>query len=150
MKIAIGNDHAALELKNHIVDYLIREGHEVVNFGTDTPASTDYPIYGARVAHAVANGECERGVVICGTGIGISISANKVKGIRCALCSEPVSAKLTRQHNDANVLAMGARIIGPAMAEEIVHTFLTTEFEGGRHSRRVDLITKLENGQAIE
>ncbi len=150
MKIAIGNDHAALELKNHIVDYLIREGHEVVNFGTDTPASTDYPIYGARVAHAVANGECERGVVICGTGIGISISANKVKGIRCALCSEPVSAKLTRQHNDANVLAMGARIIGPAMAEEIVHTFLTTEFEGGRHSRRVDLITKLENGQTIE
>lgn len=150
MKIAIGNDHAALELKNHIVDYLIREGHEVVNFGTDTPASTDYPIYGARVAHAVANGECERGIVICGTGIGISISANKVKGIRCALCSEPVSAKLTRQHNDANVLAMGARIIGPAMAEEIVHTFLTTEFEGGRHSRRVDLITKLENGQTIE
>ena len=150
MKIAIGNDHAALELKNHIVDYLIREGHEVVNFGTYTPASTDYPIYGARVAHAVANGECERGVVICGTGIGISISANKVKGIRCALCSEPVSAKLTRQHNDANVLAMGARIIGPAMAEEIVHTFLTTEFEGGRHSRRVDLITKLENGQTIE
>ena len=150
MKIAIGNDHAALELKNHIVDYLVREGHEVVNFGTDTPASTDYPIYGARVAHAVANGECERGVVICGTGIGISISANKVKGIRCALCSEPVSAKLTRQHNDANVLAMGARIIGPAMAEEIVHTFLTTEFEGGRHSRRIDLITKLENGQTIE
>lgn len=150
MKIAIGNDHAALELKNHIVDYLVKEGHEVVNFGTDTPASTDYPIYGVRVAHAVANGECERGVVICGTGIGISISANKVKGIRCALCSEPVSAKLTRQHNDANVLAMGARIIGPAMAEEIVHTFLTTEFEGGRHSRRVDLITKLENGQTIE
>lgn len=150
MKIAIGNDHAALELKNHIVDYLVKEGHEVVNFGTDTPASTDYPIYGARVAHAVANGECERGVVICGTGIGISISANKVKGIRCALCSEPVSAKLTRQHNDANVLAMGARIIGPAMAEEIVHMFLTTEFEGGRHSRRVDLITKLENGQTIE
>ena len=150
MKIAIGNDHAALELKNHIVDYLLKEGHEVVNFGTDTPASTDYPIYGARVAHAVANGECERGIVICGTGIGISISANKVKGIRCALCSEPVSAKLTRQHNDANVLAMGARIIGPAMAEEIVHTFLTTEFEGGRHSRRVDLITKLENGQTIE
>ena len=150
MKIAIGNDHAALELKNHIVDYLVKEGHEVVNFGTDTPASTDYPISGARVAHAVANGECERGVVICGTGIGISISANKVKGIRCALCSEPVSAKLTRQHNDANVLAMGARIIGPAMAEEIVHTFLTTEFEGGRHSRRVDLITKLENGQTIE
>lgn len=150
MKIAIGNDHAALDLKNHVVDYLIKQGHEVVNFGTDTPASTDYPIYGARVAHAVANGECERGIVICGTGIGISISANKVRGIRCALCSEPVSAKLTRQHNDANVLAMGARIIGPAMAEEIVHTFLTTEFEGGRHSRRVDLITKLENGQTIE
>ena len=145
MKIAIGNDHAALELKNHIVDYLIREGHEVVNFGTDTPASTDYPIYGARVAHAVANGECERGVVICGTGIGISISANKVKGIRCALCSEPVSAKLTRQHNDANVLAMGARIIGPAMAEEIVHTFLTTEFEGGRHEKRIAKLMAIEN-----
>ena len=150
MKIAIGNDHAALELKNHIVDYLIQQGHEVVNFGTDTPASTDYPIYGARVAHAVASGECERGIVICTTGIGISISANKVRGIRCALCSEPVSARLTRQHNDANVLAMGARIIGPAMAEEIVHTFLTTEFEGGRHSHRVDLITKLENEQTIE
>lgn len=150
MKIAIGNDHAALDLKNHIVDYLVKEGHEVVNFGTDTPASTDYPIYGARVAHAVASGECERGIVICGTGIGISISANKVRGIRCALCSEPVSARLTRQHNDANVLAMGARIIGPAMAEEIVHTFLTTEFEGGRHSRRIDLITKLENEQTIE
>ena len=145
MKIAIGNDHAALELKNHIVDYLVKEGHEVVNFGTDTPASTDYPIYGARVAHAVANGECERGVVICGTGIGISISANKVKGIRCALCSEPVSAKLTRQHNDANVLAMGARIIGPAMAEEIVHTFLTTEFEGGRHEKRIAKLMAIEN-----
>lgn len=150
MKIAIGNDHAAVDLKNYIVDYLRKQGHEVVNFGTDDTASTDYPIYGARVAHAVASGECERGIAICGTGIGISISANKIKGIRCALCSEPVSARLTRQHNDANVLAMGARIIGPAMAEEIVHTFLTTEFEGGRHSHRVGLIEKLENEQTIE
>ena len=150
MKIAIGNDHAALELKNHIVDYLLKEGHEVVNFGTDTPASTDYPIYGARVAHAVANGECERGVVICGTGIGISISANKVKGIRCALCSEPVSAKLTRQHNDANVLAMGARIIGPELAKCIARAFLTAQFEGGRHALRVEMLSALERGEEIE
>ena len=144
MKIAIGNDHAALELKNHIVDYLVKEGHEVVNFGTDTPASTDYPIYGARVAHAVANGECERGIVICGTGIGISISANKVKGIRCALCSEPVSAKLTRQHNDTNMLAIGAGITGPNLALAIVDTWLNTAFVGGRHQRRIDKFMKLE------
>ena len=144
MKIAIGNDHAALELKNHIVDYLVKEGHEVVNFGTDTPASTDYPIYGARVAHAVANGECERGVVICGTGIGISISANKVKGIRCALCSDPLSAEMTRRHNNTNMLAMGAGIIGQNLAMDIVDTWLTTEFEGGRHQLRVDKISALE------
>lgn len=150
MKISLGCDHGGYALKEHIKAYLESKGHEVVDCGTYSTDSCDYPIFGEAAARKVQSGECERGIVICGTGIGISISANKVKGIRCALCSEPVSAKLTRQHNDANVLAMGARIIGPAMAEEIVHTFLTTEFEGGRHSRRVDLITKLENGQTIE
>lgn len=150
MKISLGCDHGGYALKEHIKAYLESKGHEVVDCGTYSTDSCDYPIFGEAAARKVQSGECERGIVICGTGIGISISANKVRGIRCALCSEPVSAKLTRQHNDANVLAMGARIIGPAMAEEIVHTFLTTEFEGGRHSRRVDLITKLENGQTIE
>ena len=148
--IALACDHAALEMNREIIGLLDDMGLAYKDFGTYEAVSCHYPLYGERAARAVASGACERGIVVCTTGIGISISANKVKGIRCALCSEPVSAKLTRQHNDANVLAMGARIIGPAMAEEIVHTFLTTEFEGGRHSRRVDLITKLENGQTIE
>ena len=150
MKIAIGNDHAALELKNHIVDYLVKEGHEVVNFGTDTPASTDYPIYGARVAHAVANGECERGVVICGTGIGISISANKVKGIRCALCSEPVSAKLTRQHNDANVISIGARQHTVEEATAFIDAFIAEPFSAEeRHARRIAQLAEYETTGVI-
>ena len=148
--IAIACDHGGYNLKEAVKAHLTEKGYEVKDFGTNSLDSCDYPDYAAPAAKAVADGTCEKGIVICTTGIGVSIVANKVKGIRCALCSEPVSAKLTRQHNDANVLAMGARIIGPAMAEEIVHTFLTTEFEGGRHSRRVDLITKLENGQTIE
>ena len=148
--VSIASDHGGYRLKEHIKAYLTAKGISVLDCGCDSLDSCDYPIFGKAAAQAVADGRCEKGIVICTTGIGISIAANKVKGIRCALCSEPVSAKLTRQHNDANVLAMGARIIGPAMAEEIVHTFLTTEFEGGRHSRRVDLITKLENGQTIE
>ena len=149
MKIAIGNDHGALDLKLHVVKYLETLGHEVVNFGTDTTDSCDYPVFAEKVCKAVLSGECDKGILICGTGIGISIAANKIHGIRCALCSEPCSAKLTRAHNDANVLAMGARIIGPVLAEGIVDAFLTTEFSGGRHQRRVDMITKLEQDQTI-
>ena len=150
MKIAIGNDHVGVELKQHLVQYLEAKGFEVVNFGTDTTASTDYPIYAERVSKAVVSGECDRGVLICGTGLGISISANKVHGVRCAVCSEPVSAALARQHNDANIIAMGARTIGPVMAEALVDVFLNTEFEGGRHQRRVDEIMKLDRGESVQ
>ncbi len=150
MKIAIGNDHVGVALKEHLTEYLSKQGHEVVNFGTDSTASTDYPVYADRVAHAVVSGECDKGILICGTGIGISIAANKIHGVRCALCSEPCSAELSRLHNNANIVAMGARIIGPVLAESIVEAFLTTSYEGGRHQRRVDLIAKLEEDQTIE
>ena len=150
MTIAIGNDHGAVDMKNHVMDWLVKNGYEVVNFGTDSTESTDYPIYAERVARAVVSGECDRGVLICGTGIGISISANKIHGVRCALCSEPVSTALSRQHNDANIVAMGARTIGPVMAEEIVRTFLTTDFEGGRHAIRVGKIMQLDRGETLE
>lgn len=150
MKIAIGNDHGAVDLKFHIVKYLEKQGHEVVNFGSDVSDSCDYPVYAEKVGKAVVSGEFDKGILICGTGIGISIAANKVKGVRCALCSEPCSAKLTREHNDANILAMGARIIGPVLAESIVDAFLTTDFCGEeRHQRRVDLVSKLEQEQTI-
>lgn len=145
MKIAIGNDHVAVELKNHIKKYVEDKGHTVVNFGTDSSESCDYPIYGEKVANAVASGECDLGILICGTGIGISLAANKVKGIRAAVCSEPYSARLTRQHNNANIIAFGARVVGQAMAEMIVDEFLNAEYEGGRHQRRVDMITAIEN-----
>lgn len=150
MKIAIGNDHGAVDMKKHVVGWLEANGYEVVNFGTDDTASTDYPIYAERVAKAVVSGECDRGVLICGTGIGISIAANKIHGVRCALCSEPVSAALCRLHNNANIVAMGARTIGPVMAEEIVKTFLTTGFEGGRHALRVDKIMALDRGESVQ
>lgn len=150
MKIAIGNDHTAVEMKNGIVAFLENKGYEVVNFGTDTGDRSDYPIYGKRVADAVASGECDLGVLICGTGIGISLTANKVKGIRAAVCSEAYSAKMTRMHNDANIIAFGARVVGQATAEEIVDAFLSAEYEGGRHARRVDMITAVENGEDIE
>lgn len=150
MKIAIANDHGGVELKQHLMEYMTAKGHEVVNFGTDVAVSTDYPIYAERVAKSVLSGECEKGVLICGTGLGISISANKIHGIRCAVCTEPVSAALSRQHNDANIVAMGARVIGPVMAEAIVDAFLTSRFEGGRHQLRVDMITKLDNGESLE
>ncbi len=147
MKIAIGNDHVAVELKNHITKYVEAKGYTVVNFGTDSSESCDYPIYGEKVARAVASGECDLGILICGTGIGISLAANKVKGIRAAVCSEPYSARLTRQHNNANIIAFGARVVGQAMAEMIVDEFLNAEYEGGRHQRRVDLITAIEKGE---
>ncbi len=150
MKIAIGNDHGAVELKNHVLHWLEDNGYEVLNVGTDSTESTDYPIYAERVAKAVLSGDCDKGILICGTGIGISISANKIHGVRCALCSEPVSASLARRHNDANIVAMGARTIGPVMAEEIVRTFLTTGFEGGRHAIRVGKIMQLDRGERLE
>lgn len=150
MKIAIGSDHGGVELKQHVLEYLRNKGVEVVNFGTDTTDSTDYPIYAERVSRAVVSGECDKGIVVCGTGIGISISANKIHGVRCALCSEPVSARLAREHNDANIVAMGARTIGPVMAEEIVDVFLNTAFEGGRHARRVEQIMALDRGETLE
>ena len=150
MKIAIGNDHGGVALKQHLVRYLEGKGFEVVNFGSDVTESTDYPIYAERVGRAVVSGECDRGILICGTGIGISISANKLHGVRCALCSEPVSAQLARQHNDANIVAMGARTLGPVMAEGIVDVFLNTEFQGGRHQRRVDKIMMLDRGESVQ
>ncbi len=149
MKLAIGNDHAALEMKRHIMEYLSNKGYELVNFGTDSEDRVDYPIYGMKVAEAVASGECELGILICGTGIGISLAANKVRGIRAAVCSEPYSAAMTRRHNDANVIAFGARVVGPATAEMIVDAFLEAEYEGGRHQRRVDMIAAIEKGESI-
>ena len=148
--IAIACDHAALELKEEIKKLLDARGLTYRDFGTDTADSCHYPIYGARAARAVAGGECDRGIVICGTGIGMSLVANKVKGIRCALCSDPYSAKMTRAHNDANMLALGARVIGVELAKMIVEAWLDTPFEGGRHQTRVDMIAAVEAGQDIE
>ena len=138
--ISLACDHGGYALKEHIKAYLEGKGYAVKDCGTNSTDSCDYPIFGRAAAEAVASGECEKGIVICTTGIGISITANKVKGVRCALCSETFSAEMTRRHNDANMLSMGAGLIGNNMAERIVDTFLTTEFEGGRHQRRVDLI----------
>ena len=142
--IAIASDHGGYQLKEHIKAYLAAKGITCEDFGTNSTESCDYPIFGRAAAEAVASGRCEKGIVICTTGIGISIVANKVKGIRCALCSEPLSAELCRQHNNANMLAMGAGIVGPNLAQRIVDTFLSTEFEGGRHARRVGLITEMD------
>ena len=145
MKISIGCDHGALELKNVLVDYLTKKGHEVKDFGTYTPASCDYPEFAAAAAQAVASGECDKGIVLCTTGIGVSIVANKVKGIRCALLSDVVSARLTREHNDTNVMALGAGIVGQMLALQIVDTWLGTEFSGDeRHQRRIDKLMAVE------
>ncbi len=145
MKIAMGSDHGGFDLKEQIKAWLQENGHEVVDFGCHSKESCDYPDFGAAAARAVASGQCERGIVICTTGIGISITANKVKGIRCALCSDPWSAEMTRRHNDANMLAMGAGVVGPLLAQRIVEAFLSFAFEGGRHQRRVDKIMAVEN-----
>ena len=144
MKIAIASDHGAYELKERLKVWLTGHGYEFIDCGTHSTESCDYPDFGRAAAHLVADGACERGVVLCTTGIGISMTANKVKGIRCALCHEPLSAEMTRRHNDANMLAMGAQIIGGNLAERTLEVFLTTEFEGGRHQRRVDKIMETE------
>jgi ribose 5-phosphate isomerase B len=150
MKIAIGADHAGFDLKNQLGDALRQTGHEVCDFGTNSAESTDYPDYAARVAKAVASGTVERGVLVCGSGVGMSIAANKVPGVRAALGVTPEEVRLTRAHNNANVLTLGARFIDPALARELVQTFLDTPFEdsgndGGRHARRVAKITQLED-----
>ncbi len=142
--IAIASDHGGYTLKEHIKAYLAAKGITCEDFGTNSTNSCDYPDFAKPAAEAVANGQCEKGIVICTTGIGVSISANKVKGIRCALCTDTLTAEMTRRHNDANVLAMGAGIVGPMMAERIVDTFLSTEFEGGRHARRVAKLMEIE------
>ena len=144
--IALGCDHGGFALKEHIIDCLKNQGIEYKDFGCDCADSCDYPDFGAAAARAVAGGECEKGIVICTTGIGISIAANKVNGVRCALCAEPLSAEMARRHNDANMLAMGAAIIGSMTAERIVDVFLDTPFEGGRHARRVGLMMDIEKG----
>lgn len=144
LKIAFGCDHAGVELREAVVAAVQALGHEVVDFGTHSRESVDYPDFAERVATAVRAGECQFGIVVCGTGVGISISANKVAGIRAALCGNEYMARMSRLHNNANVLALGARVTGPGLAQDIVTAFLETEFEGGRHQRRIEKISTLE------
>ncbi len=144
MVISIACDHGAFDLKERLKAHLLEQGHQVTDCGTNSTDSCDYPDFAQAAARLVAEGACERGVVLCTTGIGMSIAANKVKGVRCALCHEPLSAEMTRRHNDANMLAMGAGVTGGNLAERILDVFLSTEFEGGRHQRRVDKIMELE------
>ncbi len=143
MKIAMASDHGGLDLKNRVKQYIEECGHQVVDFGTYTADSCDYPDFARPCAEAVANGSCERGIVVCTTGIGVSIVANKVKGVRCALCTNSDMATMTRRHNNANVLAMGQRYVDFDTAKQIVNAFLSTPFDGGRHQRRVDKIETL-------
>ena len=147
MKIAIGNDHVAVDMKNAIMKHLVDKGHEVVNYGTDTSDSFDYPISGEKVALAISNQEVDGGVLICGTGIGISLAANKVKGIRAAVCSEPYSAKLSKEHNNSNIICFGSRVVGIEMAKMIVDNWLEATFQGGRHQERVTMISEIEEKQ---
>lgn len=145
MKIALGNDHTAVEMKQAVKEHLEKKGFEVLDFGTDSSLSCDYPEYGAKVGRAVASGEADYGIAICGTGIGIGIAAAKINGTRVCTCSEPYSAKLSRMHNDSNVLTFGARVIGVEMAKMIVDEWLDNVYEGGRHQRRVDQLMELEH-----
>ena len=144
MKLAIASDHGGYPLKAVLIPYLREQGHEVVDFGCYSTESCDYPDFAEPAARAVARGECERGIVICSTGIGISMAANKVRGVRCALCGDVYSAEMTRRHNDANMLAMGTSLTAPVLAERITDVFLTTAFEGGRHARRVGKVDAIQ------
>lgn len=144
MKVAIGSDHAGVELKEQLIKVINGMGIEHVDEGTNTPDSVDYPDFGEKVSLDVANGKVDKGILICGTGIGMSIVANKIKGIRAALCSDTFSAKMSRLHNDANVLVLGGRVTGSALAEEITKVWLETSFDGGRHAKRLDKITLIE------
>lgn len=145
MKIALGSDHVGYDLKTKIAEHLQSKGIETQDFGSCDSNRCDYPIYGEQVARAVAKGDFDKGILICGTGVGISISANKVKGIRAVVCSEPYSALLSRQHNDTNILAFGARVVGEDLAKMIVDAWLSGEYEGGRHQKRLDLIQEIES-----
>ena len=146
MKIVIANDHAGVELKQELKTYMESLGHEVINIGTDSTESCHYPEYGRKAALMVADHQVDLGVLVCGTGVGISLSANKTKGIRCGVCSEATTARLIRQHNNANMIALGARIVGPELAKDIIDAFLSAEFEGGgRHQLRIDMISAIEN-----
>ncbi len=149
MKVAIGADHGAFDRKAQVIEHLEAAGYTVKDFGTYTPESVDYAAIAQRTCLSVVNGECEKAILCCGTGIGISMAANKVKGIRAACCSDYFSAKFTRLHNDANALCMGGRVVGAGLACELVDVFLNTEFEGGRHQRRIDQITAIENGEIL-
>lgn len=139
-QIAIGCDHVGFELKTHITEHLQSKGFSIKDFGTHSTQRTDYPLFGKAVAEAVTSGECEKGILICGTGVGISIAANKVKGVRAVVCSEPYSALLSRQHNDTNILSLGSRVVGRDLALMIVDAWLGGEFEGGRHKSRIDML----------
>lgn len=143
--IAIGSDHGGYLLKEEIKKHIKEKGYEFKDFGTDSTASCDYPVYAEKVCRAVQSGECEKGILICGTGIGMSMCANKCKGIRAAVCGDHFSAEFTRKHNNANVLCLGARVIGAGVAMQLVDIFLTTEYEGGRHEKRVEMMMQLEN-----
>lgn len=145
MKVGLGSDHGGFHLKEIVKAHLEEQGVECVDYGTYSEDSVDYPDYGKKVGEAVVSGECERGIVICGTGIGISIAANKVKGVICALCSDTFSARMTRMHNDSNMLAMGERVLGVGLALDIVDEWMYTEFEGGRHTQRVEKIRAIES-----
>ena len=149
-KLAIGNDHTAVEMKKELKAYLEEKGYEVINVGTDSTESFPYPVSGYKVAKMVASGQADGGILICGTGVGISLAANKVKGIRCCVCSEPYSAKLSKQHNNSNIIAFGARVIGIEMAKMIVDEWLIAELMGGRHQTRVDMIMEIEEKQSLE
>ena len=149
MRIGIGNDHVAIELKNTIKEHLEQQGYEVVDFGTNSPERFDYPISGYKVGKAVASGDVDLGVLICGTGVGISLAANKVHGIRACVCSDPYSAKLSREHNNTNIIAFGARVVGPELAKMIVDEWLGATFQGGRHQRRIDMLAEIEETQHL-
>ena len=149
-KLAIGNDHTAVEMKKELKAYLEEKGYEVINVGTDSTESFPYPVSGYKVAKMVASGQADGGMLICGTGVGLSRAANQVKGIRCCVCSEPYSAKLSKQHNNSNIIAFGARVIGIEMAKMIVDEWLNAEFMGGRHQTRVDMIMEIEEKQSLE
>lgn len=150
MKFAIGNDHVAIEMKNEIKAYLESKGIEVVDIGTNSPERFNYPISGYKVARLVASGEVDGGVLICGTGVGISLAANKVHGIRACVCSDPYTAKLSKQHNNTNIIAFGARVIGIETAKMIVDEWLSAEYEGGRHQTRIDMIAEIEETQSLQ
>lgn len=145
MKLAIGSDHVGFELKPIIIDYVKELGHEIEDFGPDSSERTDYPQYGKKVAEEVASGNFDGGILICGTGVGISIAANKVKNIRAVVCSEPYSAKLSKEHNNTNIVAFGSRVVGSELAKMIVKEWLDANFEGGRHARRVEMIQQIES-----